>query len=260
MSMDFYRPGASFLHRFDPRAKLLLLPPLLACFFLPVPPWLLLPYVVAIAVVAGVSLGARSLGAPLKAIAPVLILICLLTPPFHRGGTGLWWLFGFPIVTSDGLSETAVLLLRFVGIALGFFAVFSTIVLDDLVLAMRWFGIPYPACLVVIIALRTIPSLAATWRNVKDAHRLRGHAEELGHARRRPLASYLPMLTSVLIEAVKGIPVLAMVLESRGFGRRNPRTAFAELKKGGTLVADFLATAAVALLLLAPALWPLLGR
>jgi energy-coupling factor transport system permease protein len=259
MSMDFYRPGASFLHRFDPRAKLLLLPPLLACFFLPVPPWLLLPYVAGIAAVAGVSLGARNLGAPLKAIAPVLVLICLLTPPFHRGGTGLWWMFGFPIVTSDGLRETAVLLLRFVGIALGFFAVFSTIDLDDLVLAMRWFGIPYAACLVVIIALRTIPSLAATWRNVKDAHRLRAHAEQPGRAR-RPIASYLPMLTSVLIEAVKGIPVLAMVLESRGFGRRNPRTAFAKLKGGGKLAADFIAAAGVALLLLAPALWPLLGR
>jgi energy-coupling factor transporter transmembrane protein EcfT len=58
----------------------------------------------------------------------------------------------------------------------------------------------------------------------------------------------------VLIEAVKGIPVLAMALESRGFGRRNPRTAFSELKRGRQLAADAVVCAALALAFLSPVL------
>jgi energy-coupling factor transporter transmembrane protein EcfT len=37
VAVDFFKPGDSFLHRFDPRAKLPLLAVLVACFFLPLP-------------------------------------------------------------------------------------------------------------------------------------------------------------------------------------------------------------------------------
>jgi energy-coupling factor transporter transmembrane protein EcfT len=60
----------------------------------------------------------------------------------------------------------------------------------------------------------------------------------------------------VLIEAVKGIPVLAMVLESRGFGRRNRRTSFVELKKGRLLLPDFAVCIAVAAVFIFPAFIP----
>jgi energy-coupling factor transport system permease protein len=120
---------------------------------------------------------------------------------------------------------------------------------------LRWFGLPYSACLVVTITLRTIPTLGATWHNVLDAHRLRS-GSPAGAPRRRLVETYLPVLTSVLIEAVKGIPLLAMALESRGFGRRNPRTSLAELKRGRALIADILALVAVT----AAFLWPLAVR
>ncbi len=252
MNLDFYRPGRSFLHRLDPRAKLLFLAPLFVAFFLNVPAWLLLLDSAAIMAAVALSLGPRQLLPPLKAIGPVLILICLLTPPFHRGGQALLHVLGVTILTADGLRETLVMLLRFLGITFGFFGIVSTISMDDLVLSMRWFGLPYAACLVMIITLRTIPSLAATWHNVRDAHRLRADPLAAGR-RRRFLETWLPVLTSVLIEAVKGIPVLAMALESRGFGRRNPRTSFAELRRGRALVPDLLVLAGITLVLLCPA-------
>jgi energy-coupling factor transport system permease protein len=124
-----------------------------------------------------------------------------------------------------------------------------------MVLSLRWFGLPYAACLVMTITLRTIPSLAATWHNVVDAHRLRSGLD--GRRRRRRIVeTYGPVLTSVLIEAVKGIPALAMALESRGFGRRNARTSYAELKKGRALVGDMLVLAAAS----AALLWPVFFR
>jgi energy-coupling factor transport system permease protein len=251
MIAEFYRPGTSVLHRLDPRPKMLFLAVILAAFFVPSAPWVLLLFTVAIVGVIVLTLGPGQLVPPLKTLWPILVFIALLTPPFHRDGYPLVRILDVTVVTSEGLRTTLVLLLRFLGITFGFFAVVRTVALDDMVLSLRWFRLPYAACLVITITLRTIPSLAGTWHNVLDAHRLRSGAAD---APRRPriVQTYLPVLTSVLIEAVKGIPVLAMALESRGFGRRNPRTSYAELIKGRALLGDMLLLAAAA----AALLWP----
>lgn len=251
MIAEFYSPGESFLHQWDARAKLLALPVVLAAFFIPSPPWVLLALAVAIAAAIVIALGPSQLLPPLKTLWPVLVLILLLTPPFHRDGAPVVRVGGATLLTGAGLEVTLILLLRFLGITYGFFALVRTLSLDDLVLGLRWFGLPYGACLAVTITLRTIPALAATWHAVRDAHRLRAGAAE---KRRAPIVrTYLPVLTSVMIEAVKGIPVLAMALESRGFGRKNPRTSLVGLKTGTPLIRDVVALAAVSAALLWPA-------
>ena len=257
MMVDLFSPGDSFLHRFDPRVKLLMVVPLCACFFTAAPVWVLLPEVLLLVLVVLLALGPRELARPFAAIGPVLLLIALLTPPFHRGGIAYLRIAGWPILTSEGVDWTVRLLARFAGITLACVAVLRSIDLDHLVLSLRWFGLRYDLCLVVVIAFRFIPSLGATWRNVLDAHRLRSSPEEL-QSRRGRSAQYLPALTSVLVEAVKGIPALAMALESRGFGRSNPRTSYLQLKGGGPLVLDAVVGALVCALLLAAAFarWP----
>ncbi len=252
MIAEFYSPGSSFLHRWDARAKLLALPVVLAAFFIPCPPWVLFALTGALAAVIVSALGPSQLVPPLKTLWPVLVLILVLTPPFHRLGAPVIRAGGVTLLSEEGVAVTLVLLLRFLGITYGFFAVVRTLSLDDLVLGLRWFGLPYGACLAVTITLRTIPALAATWHAVRDAHRLRAGVPE---KRRAPIVrTYVPVLTSVMIEAVKGIPVLAMALESRGFGRKNKRTSLVGLKEGAGLVVDVVALAAVCAALLWPAL------
>jgi energy-coupling factor transport system permease protein len=250
---EFFHHGSSFLHAFDPRAKLFLLIPLFGCFFMHIPLWVSALFAGALVVLIAVALGPRELLPPLQAIAPVLVFICLLTPPFHRGGAPLISVFGLAILTAEGLRETLTLAVRFLGVTLGFFAVVRTVSLDDLVLSLRWFGLPYAVCLVVIVALRTMPSLAVTWHNVLDAHRLRAGPPG-PRERKKIVETWLPVLTSLLIEAVKGIPLLAMALESRGFGRRNARTAYRQLKQGKALAGDAVICLLLSLLFLGPAL------
>jgi energy-coupling factor transport system permease protein len=252
MSVDFFRPGHSILHRFDPRAKLIMLLPLFSSFFLPGPVWLPAAYVGALALVIAGSLGPRELGAPLRAIAPILILICLLTPPFHRQGRPILHFHSLILLTSDGLEETIHLCMRFTGLTLACFAVFRTLDFNDLVLSLRWFGLPFSLCLVLIVTLRYIPSIGEVWHNVRDAHKLRsGPLARRGW--RKLTRGWMPLLTSVLIEAVKGIPILAMALESRGFGRETPRTSYALLPPGNRLAVDFAIVIAVSAILIAPA-------
>ena len=174
--MDFSRPGTSFLHRFDPRAKLLLLLPVTASFFVPASPVAGGALVLILAALIAAAFGPRELAVPLKPILPVLVLVCLLTPPFTRGGRVLVEVGGLPLVTTGGLQAALALVVRFTGITLGFFAVFRSIELNELMAGLRWFGLPFSLCLLVIVAFRSIPSLGQTFRSVQDAHRLRGGA------------------------------------------------------------------------------------
>ena len=86
MIAEFYKPGKSALHHLDPRVKLVLLVVVLAAFFIPSAPWVLLLFTGAIVCVISVFLGLVQLVPPLKTLWPILILIFFLTPPFHRAG------------------------------------------------------------------------------------------------------------------------------------------------------------------------------
>ena len=143
MIAEFYKPGHSLLHRWDPRAKLLLLPLVLAGFFVPSQPWPLLVLAAMTAGLVAIPLGPGQLVPPLKTLAPILVLILVLTPPFHGSGPVLIEAAGVRVLTTDGARLTAVLLLRFAGITLGFFAVVRTLSLDDMVLSLRWFRLPH---------------------------------------------------------------------------------------------------------------------
>lgn len=248
MAYSFALPGTSILHRYDPRGKLVFLAVLVACFFVPGPAWLPAAWVLALAGLIAACLGPRELGRALAAIAPVLAVICLLTPAFRRGGETLWQPFGLRVLTVDGLAEVLRLVVRFTGLTLSFYAVFRTLDMDEMVAALRWFGLPFRAALVLIIAFRFIPTLFAVYQSVQDAHLLR-----MSRGRRRGfLARTLPMLTSVVIHSVRAIPSLAMALETRGLGRPQARTSLRSLPGGRRLAVALLVTACLCGLAIVP--------
>jgi energy-coupling factor transport system permease protein len=252
MAVDFFMPGRSFLHRYDPRAKLILLAMLTAAFFLPSRPVAHLVLAAALAAVVWGGFGLRELLRPLRALGPVLLLILLLTPPFHTGGEVYLRIRGLPLVTAEGLLVTVTMLERFLGLTLAFIAAFRSTELDELTLALRWFGLPYTSALVVIIAFRYIPTLGQTYRSAVEAHKLRAPSPDHVSSRRGRLKGQLPILTSVLIQAVRGMPMLAMALECRGFGSAGKRSTFGELKGGWALVRDAAAAALVSAAVLLP--------
>jgi energy-coupling factor transport system permease protein len=141
---------------------------------------------------------------------------------------------------------------RLSGITLAFYGLLRTQQLEELVPALRWFGLPYRAALVVTITFRYVPFLAGTWQNVRDAHRLRATT----NGRRGFAASWMPVLSSVLIQAVRGIPALAMALESRGLGRPGRRGSFARLGSTRRLLAQLAVIAFAMGCLLAPLVVP----
>ena len=243
--------SGSPLLRLDPRAKLLVLLTLLVLFLLPLPLGLEAGYLALVALLFLPALGPAGLGRALRPILPFLVLILLLTPPFIREGRVLLAVAGHPLLTSVGLGEALRLVTRFAGLSLAFTLYARTTLAEELLAALRTLGVPFTAALVATLTLRTIPRIARLHRNVLEARSLRqGEGRRPGR-----LAARLPELTPILVQAVRGIPVLAMVLESRGVGRRDRRSRFLPLKSGRALAADLLAAALAAGLLAAPALF-----
>jgi energy-coupling factor transport system permease protein len=210
-------------------------------FFLPLRLAHLGAYLAASVLLIGISLGVGELWRPIRTILPILVLVLVLTPPFHREGNPL--IGEFRLLTDQGLEEAIRLLMRFTGITLLFFAYLRTTDPDRLVLSLRWFGLPFGAALVISIAFQYIPNFRVLYDQVRDAHRLRQAAAIPGAAAGasrpsglfRRLGRSIPALTSVLILSVRRIPVLAMALESRGVGRGNRRTAYRSLPSGRAL-------------------------
>jgi len=244
--------GPSAIHRYDPRAKIVLLLVFLALFFLPIPVSRLGVYVAVVLLVTGVFLGIVNILRPIRLILPILILVVLLTPPFHRYGPVLVSVRGFTLLSLPGLMETLRLIVRFTGITVLFYLFLGTTDQENLILAFRWFGLPFTFSLILGIALEYIPTILVLYNQVQDAHRLRGTdaepAPEQGLFRR--LAGAIPILTSVIVLSVRRIPTLAMALECRGVGRKNRRGTYRSLKSGRSLLIDgIIAVAVVAALI-----------
>ncbi|MFP4180890.1 MAG: energy-coupling factor transporter transmembrane component T family protein [Spirochaetaceae bacterium] len=248
-----YLPGDSFIHRLDPRVKTVLLLFTAVSFFFPVPPPVILWYLSLCAAAVVISLGIRELWVPIKTILPLLILVTILTPPFHPSGDPLFTLWGPVAVTTGGLRETLRLLVRFSGITLSFFLYFRTTSIDALILTMRWYRLPYSLSLVIAIAFRYIPYAASLYRSIADAHRLRRPSQSPTRRRLRDrMHQIFPTLVSVMIHAVKTIPSLAMALESRGFGRSEKRSSLYLLPSLTGKKTDLFFAALIFLLILLP--------
>jgi energy-coupling factor transport system permease protein len=227
---DTFLPGAGILHRADPRAKTVVLVGVGVLALVPtgVAPSVTLATVAVL--VSTIGIGLREAFRPLRASIPLLVLLVALTPLFYPGGALLLGVGGLRYLTDRGLVETARILCRFVSLAVACYAYFRTTETGDLLATGRWFGLPYGACLVLGVAVRLVPSTAALYLGVLDALSLRraspgGRRQGAGAELRR----VVPAVTAVLVHSVRSIPVLSMALETRGVGRRNPRTATVDL-------------------------------
>ena len=214
----------SFLYKADPRLKLIIMLIYTAAFFCPISALryglLLVPVVTA----GFITCGFKPFLSVFKLILPLLILTALVTPFF------------------SGIHETVRIILRFIGITALFFLYFKTTDSDQFIQTLRFFGMPYRIALIISISISYIPLLLDTYHDADSAHKLRYTESCPAINRWNFIARFhaiLPVLASVLIQAVKNIPTLAMALEIRGVGKAKP-TVFRPIQCETPLYKQFL--------------------
>jgi energy-coupling factor transport system permease protein len=192
-------------------------------------------------------LGIKKTAKPLKAILPLVVLIMLLTTLFYKEGESYFTLFNFPVLTRGGIYQAGLLIGRFTGITLLFAIFLMTTRMENFTLALRFFGLPYKVAVVITLMVRYLPYAASLYETTIDAHKMRLTNNSKIISKWNFPARFnrlLSVLVSVLIQAIKTIPDIAMALEVRGVGRKNKPGNIKKMKGlknlSGELILSFL--------------------
>lgn len=226
-SATIYTQGKGILYKLDPRAKVIAT--LVACFFVFLPMYFnaLIIFSLILIFLSYYSVGVKNTNGIIKAIVPMIILVLIFSPLYERSGTPLLFFKNRLIVTREGLLHSLTLTFRFFSITFACSLLFLTTKMNDFILALQSFFIPYKICLTISLVFRTIPTIFEAFNQISDSHSLRRSNE----SKKKKLKNLFPTLTSALVVSLKTIPALAMALEARGYGLNNKRTNYHQLSK-----------------------------
>lgn len=220
---DLYVAADSWLHRSDARVKLLFVASALFLLLVYQNLWFTL---VALLALAALHWSARiptsRMTAAILALAPVSLLMFALRTVFYPAGTTLFNL-GPVVITSAGAAQGAVVGLRLIVMALVVLLWLYTTRDRELVRSFLALGLPYSWGLAFSLALRFLPTFAATFSSISRAQQAR--ALDLGEGGRlERLRKRIPIFVPMLINVFRASEQMAIALEARGFGAQGKRT------------------------------------
>ena len=173
MRYDSFIAGKSPYHRFDVRAKIIFTVLMCVFVFFSMPLCLQYTLTVIALILSLSSVGVKTTLKTLSLTLPVVIFMILFMPLQERTGLPLVSIREFTLITHEGLMTVQVLLNRFITISVLCTLLIQTASSRDILLALRFFRLPYNASLVLSLALRFIPSFASTFSRIRDSQRLR---------------------------------------------------------------------------------------
>jgi energy-coupling factor transport system permease protein len=231
MNIFLYLDKGTWVHRLDPRAKMmgaLIIFAVCLCFNHPL-------YMAAVA--SGIALVAISAKALLNfwRLRFVLILLIVFStvmwPFFIKGPTPLWSWGPF------GMSQESLLYGIAMGLRLATFVGTSLIFLsttrnEELTNGLIRIGCPYPIAFALSTALRLIPTFAGAGATIIQAQVSRGLDVESGSIFSR-IGKFIPQAVPLFIYAIRHTNLLAMALESKGFSPDSKRTMYYESRMRG---------------------------
>ena len=254
ITMGQYYPVDSWVHRLDPRTKILLTIAMIVAVFLVksmVGYALILGFMYLVSKLSNIPF--KMLVKGVKPLRFILILTFILNLFFNTGSTMLveW---GFIKISYEGLSTAVHYSLRLVFLVLGtslMTLTTSPIALSDGIemLLSPLKVIKFPAhelAMMMSIALRFIPTLMEEADKIMKAQMARGADFESGNLLARAKAM-VPLLVPLFVSAFRRAGDLAMAMESRCYHGGENRTRLRVLKITKN---DWLAAAGVAVLIM----------
>lgn len=258
ITLGQYFPGTSFVHRLDPRTKILFLIAYITIIFCikGFAGYLVLALFMAISVISSKI----PLKFVIKGLRPIMIFV-VITAVFNLLLTDgrIIWKWGFLKITEEGIRLAAFMVLRL------FFLVFGTslitlttspIALTDgleyLLSPFKKIGLPaHELAMMMTIALRFVPTLLEETDKIIKAQTARGADFESGNILRRAKAM-VPILIPLFISSFRRADDLAVAMECRCYTGGQNRTRLRTLKMGrldlvgGAIVLVFIALIVIA--------------
>jgi energy-coupling factor transport system permease protein len=237
ITLGQYFPGNSFVHRMDPRAKILLMAVyvvVLFCAESALSYGLLLMGTLFLICITRVSLKFYFRG--LKPLIFIMVFTGLLNM-FYAEGEPFWeiWILKF---TWEGIFSATFMILRIVMMVLVMSVLTYTTSpllltggLERLLHPLTYLKVPvHDFAMMMTIALRFIPTLLEETEKIMNAQKARGADFESGSLMRRAKA-LIPILIPLFVSAIRRAEELAVAMECRCYeGDTDHRTRFVEYR------------------------------
>ncbi len=238
ITLGQYFPGQSWVHRLDPRVKIIVTLVYIVALFLVDNFWGFLVTVAALGAVIAIS--RVPLTFILKGLKPVflIILFTFVLNMFMIPGKVLAhvWIF---TITEEGLYKAFFMAARLILLIIGSSLLTLTTKpisltdgIESLLSPLRPIGVPaHELAMMMTIALRFIPTLLEETDKIMKAQQARGADFESGNIIKRA-KSLIPILVPLFISAFRIAQELAMAMEARCYRGGKHRTRMNGMKLG----------------------------
>jgi len=249
--VDLYTEVDTFLHRMDPRVKIIavvllsllgfVLSSLLSLL-------VLLAFMFILLFLARATLSKTMFA--LKFVLRIMVLIMVLWPLFDPSGKPELASLGPVKITEPAIIRGVTSAVRVGCLATVWYILLFTTSQRDLVRGLVKLGLRFDFGLTIAISLRFFPTFGSMLESIKDAQRARGLELERGNVLKRA-RNYVAVLVPTIVSALRAADTLSLALQSRAYGARADRTYLREISMRG---ADVLALAIVIGLLVVPSM------
>ena len=236
ITLGQFFPGNTFIHRLDPRTKLLAVILYIVALFNAqgVVTYAIVAALLALCIIVS-RVPFRSLTRGLKPIYIIVAFTAIMNLFFTSGtplGTG--WLLSH--ITQEGLRSAIYMILRIVMLIMGTFLLTYTTSpisltdgLESLLSPLKKLRLPvHELAMMMSIALRFIPTLIEETDKIMSAQKARGADFESGNLLSRAKAM-VPILVPLFISAFRRADELATAMECRCYHGGEGRTKLSEL-------------------------------
>ena len=231
ITLGQYFPGNSWIHRLDPRTKLVLLVVYIVALFLAVGPasyGLMLAFLLTAIGISGIPAKAFLRG--MKPLVFILIFTGLLNLFFTQGGEVLVSFWKITIYW-EGLIRSVYMVARILMLIAGTFLLTYTTSpialtdgLESLLNPLKYIKVPvHELAMMMCIALRFIPTLIEETDKIMSAQKARGADFENGSLMER-VKALVPILVPLFISAFRRADELATAMECRCYHGGDGRT------------------------------------
>lgn len=231
ITLGQYFPGRSFIHRLDPRTKLVMLIVYIVALFV-AKSWIsygvMLFFLIGCILISGIP--GKSIVRGMKPMVFILIFTGILNLFMTKGDT-VWASFWIFTITKEGVVRAALMVSRILMLITGTFLLTYTTSpialtdgLESLLSPLKKIHLPvHELAMMMCIALRFIPTLIEETDKIMSAQKARGADFESGNLIQRAKA-LVPILIPLFISAFRRADELATAMECRCYHGDEGRT------------------------------------
>lgn len=222
--MFLYLPHNTFLHRLHPSTKIVGLILMLVVTVAFVSPWPQLTILCGVLLMAYFSRAMSNLRRILPLVITIMVFSCITWSLFKRVGDP-FWTFGPLMLSWESIQYGAAMGFRLDAMMLSGMVFVSCTRVEEFSFGLRTLGLPFPVSFALSLAFRLVPLFFTRIGIIVQAQQSRGLDLHSGNVWQRT-RKYVPLLVPIFVYAIRDTDLLAMALESKGFGMRGQRTEY----------------------------------